>query len=91
MMSDTNRRQLLIRAWEEAVEGAIEDGVISLDDENTLFRYLDHFGLTIRDVNMNGAHTSVVQAAIIRDVTQGIVPQRQNITSRVPFNFMKSE
>lgn len=30
-------------------------------------------------------------AAVIRDVTQGIVPQHQNITSRIPFNLMKSE
>ena len=28
-MSNTHRRQLLIRAWEEAVEGALEDGLIS--------------------------------------------------------------
>ena len=35
-MSNTHRRQLLIRAWEEAVEGVIEDGVVSLDEENAL-------------------------------------------------------
>ena len=28
--------QLLIRAWEEAVEGAIEDGLLFLDEENAL-------------------------------------------------------
>ena len=90
-MSNTHLRQLLVRAWETAVEGAIEDGVISLDEENALSRYLDRFGLTTQDVNLNGAHTSVVQAAVIRDVTQGIVPQRQTITGRIPFNLMKSE
>ena len=30
-------------------------------------------------------------AAVIRDVTQDILTQRQNITSRIPFNLMKSE
>ena len=44
MMSTTNRRQLLIRAWEEAVEGAIEDGIVTLDEENALSQYLDRFG-----------------------------------------------
>ena len=91
MMSNTNRRQLLIRAWEEAVEGAVEDGVISLDKESALSQYLTHFGLTAADVNANGAQTSLVQAAVIRDVTMGIIPQRQNIQCRVPFNLMKSE
>ena len=28
---------------------------------------------------------------MIRDITMGIIPQRQNITGRVPFNLMKSE
>ena len=91
LMSNTHRRQLLIRAWEEAVEGAIEDGLLSLDEENALSQYLDHFGLTTTDVNLNGAHTSVIQATVIRDVTQGIVPQRQTITGAIPFNLMKSE
>ena len=90
-MSNTHRRQLLIRAWEEAVEGALEDGLISLDEENALAQYADHFGLTTTDVNLNGAHTSVVQAAVIRDVTQGTVPHRQTITGAIPFNLMKSE
>ena len=32
-----------------------------------------------------------MQAAVIRDVAQGIIPQRQNIQGQVPFNLMKSE
>ena len=91
LMSNTNRRQLLVRAWGEAVETTIEDGIVTLDEESALSRYLDHFGLTAADVNANGAHTSLVQAAIIRDVAMGIIPQRQNIQGRVPFNLMKSE
>ena len=91
MMSTTNRRQILIHAWEEAVEGAIEDGIVTLDEENALSQYLDRFGLTAAEVNANGVHTSLVQAAVIRDVTMGIVPQRQNIQGRIPFNLMKSE
>ena len=91
MMSTANRRQLLIRAWEEAVEGAIEDGIVTFDEENAISQYLDRFGLTAAEVNANGVHTSLVQAAVIRDVTMGIIPQRQNIQGRVPFNLMKSE
>ena len=90
-MSNTHRRQLLIRAWEEAVEGAIEDGLLSLDEENALAQYADHFDLTQEELNRNGAQTTMVQAAVIRDVTQGIVPQRQTITGAIRFNLMKSE
>ena len=82
---------LLVRAWETAVEGVLEDGLLTLDEENALARYVDHFGLTQQQLNRNGVQTALVQAAVIRDVASGIVPQRQNITGRIPFNLMKSE
>ena len=52
---------------------------------------MEHFGLTSEQLNRNGVQTTLVQAAVIRDVASGVVPQRQNITGRVPFNLMKSE
>ena len=82
---------LLVRDWEAAVEGVLEDGLLTLDEENALARYVDHFGLTQQQLNRNGVQTALVQAAVIRDVASGIVPQRQNITGRIPFNLMKSE
>ena len=39
----------------------------------------------------NPCETSLAKAAVIRDITEGLVPQKQNITGRIPFNLMKSE
>ena len=75
-----------IQAWEAAVESALENGLVSLDEESALAKYASHFNLT-----QQGLDGNCVQAAVIRDLTQGIVAQRQNITGRVPFNLMKSE
>ena len=86
---DANR--LLIRAWETAVQGTLEDGLLSLDEENALARYADHFSLTQQNLDQNGVHTSLVQAAVLRDVTQGIIPKRQRVNGAVPFNLVKSE
>ena len=83
--------RLLIQAWEAAVEAALEDGLVSLDDESALAKYASRFNLGQQDLNANGAQTSLVQAAVIRDVTMGIIPQRQNTQGRPPFNLMKSE
>ena len=47
--------------------------------------------MTQEKLDGNAAGTRLVPAAVIRDVTQGIVPQRQNINGRIPFNLMKSE
>ena len=80
-----------MRAWEAAVEGTLEDGLLTLDEENTLARYMELFHLTPEQLNRNGVQTTLVQAAVIRDIAEGVIPQRQNITVRVPFNLMKSE
>ena len=69
----------------------MEDGLLSLDEENALAKYAAHFGLTQQDLDGNGVQASLVQAAVIREVTQGIVPQRQQLSGHVPFNLMKSE
>ena len=84
-------KRLLVRAWEAAVEGALEDGLLPLDEENALEKYAAHFGLTQQNLDGNGVQTSLVQAAVIREVTQEIVPQRQRVNGAVPFNLMKSE
>ena len=83
--------RILARAWETAVEGTLEDGLLSLDEENALAKYADYFSLDQRDLDRNGVQTSLVQAEVIRDVTQGIVPQQQRVNGTVPFNLMKSE
>ena len=38
-------------------------------------RYLQRFNLNAGDVNANGAHLSLVEAAVIREAAEGIVPR----------------
>ena len=90
-LTDRQARSMLVRAWETAVQGALEDGVISLDEEHALSLYLHHFDLSSADVNVNGTHTTLVKAGAIRELAQGIIPERQRFSGRVPFNLMKSE
>ena len=90
-MTPTEGNDLLTQAWEAAVEGVLEDGLLTRDEENALDRYMDHFKLDQRQLDRNGVLTQVVKSAVLRDIAEGIVPHRQNITGRVPFNLMKSE
>ena len=90
-LSETERRDLLSEAWEAAVEGSLEDGALSLDEENALVCYLRHFGLSQGDVNRNGAFTSMIQSAVIREAAEGLIPDRLGDIGPVPFNLMKSE
>ena len=85
------KTDVLITAWEAAVESALEDGLLTLDEENSLNRYMSHFGLTTEQLDRNRVLTQIVKSAVLRDIAEGIVPNRQNITGRPPFNLMKSE
>ena len=87
----SEQKALLVNAWETAADQALEDGLLSLDEENALFRYASRVNLGQQDLNANGAQTSLVQAAVLRDVTQGTIPDRQNAQSNILFNLMKSE
>ncbi len=89
-LSPAEESRLLIQAWEAAVEASLEDGVLSLDEEAALIRYLNHFNLRVSDVDGNGAHLNMVKSAAIRELSEGIIPERQN-HSKHPFNLMKSE
>ena len=82
---------LLIEGWGDAVDKALEGRCITLGVERALGDYVAHFELSVSDVNANCAYTSLVQSAVFRDVTEGIVPKRQNLGIRVAFNLMKSE
>ena len=73
------------------MEGTLEDELLTRDEENALNRYIDHFSLTHLQLDSNGVLTQVVNSAVIQDVAEGVVPHRQNVTGRIPFNLMKSE
>ena len=89
-LSDSERKALVVDAWETAVERSLEDGLLSTEEEHALLRYLRCLELSRRDVAGNGAYGSMVKAAIIREAAEGIVPNRFGRTD-APFNLMKSE
>ena len=90
-LSPAEQELLLAQAWEAAVEGSLEDGVLSLDEENALVRYLRHFDLTQSLVDTNGAYQNMIKSAVIREAAEGLIPDRLTLNTRPPFNLMKSE
>ena len=66
-LSHRDQRGLLVQAWEAAVEGTLEDGMLTLDEEAAVVWYLHHFDLSAREVDSNGAHRNMIEAAVIRE------------------------
>ena len=67
-LSQDEQSMLLVQAWEAAVEGALEDGLFTLDEENALTRYINHFNLSQSQLDAHGVHTSLIKAAVLREI-----------------------
>ena len=78
-------------AWGRAVDEALEDGLLSQDEEASLGRFMQHFDLSQSQLDGNGRYTKLVQAGVLRDVMEGHLPDRMDFGDRMPFNLMKSE
>ena len=86
-----DRKSLLVETWENAVDHALEDGVLETEEEHRLVEFKNHFSLSQSDLDGKGYLTKVTKAAILRDVLNGIIPQRITIDGSVPINFQKGE
>lgn len=86
-----DRKSLLIKGWENTVERFLDDGILDTTEEKRLMEFKEHFALSQSDLNGNGALTKTVKAAVLRDVLNGIVPQRMSVDGSLPINFQKGE
>lgn len=86
-----DRKTLLIKSWENAVEDFLSDGILEKTEENRLMDFKEHFFLSQDDLNKNGTLTKTTQAAIVRDILNGLIPERVKIDGNLPINFQKDE
>ena len=84
-------REALIAGWEEAVQHFLDDGDLAPGEEELLAAYVEYFGFSQEDLDKGGAYTKFVQGAVLREVMEGKIPSRFNVTGTLPFNFQKSE
>jgi len=83
--------QAIIIGWEQAASHFIEDGNLSLEEENQLTRFAAHFNLSQNELNQRGVYIQFVKGAVLREVMEGKIPDRLKIDTQLPFNFQKSE
>lgn len=84
-------QRLLIEAWGRAVDKCLEDKILSADEEANLTAFLKTFSIIQGDADKNGAYTRVAQAAVLRDLVEGKIPERVKIQGNMPFNLKKDE
>jgi hypothetical protein len=84
-------RSILIAGWEAAVEKALEDSLLTKDEESFLVTLNKRFALSQDELDRNGMYSKFVKGAILRDVLEGKVPERVKIEGNIPFNLQKDE
>lgn len=82
---------LWMTAWENAVQSALEDNLLTAEEEAALLRAADHLGWKQEDLNTNAAFARLVQAGVLRDLMEGKLPSRCEVKGQLPFNFQKGE
>lgn len=90
-LSADSRARLLIEAFEHSLEVALDDGILSDDEERAVNEFRERFNLSERDLDRNGLWTQAAEATVLREVMEGNVPEPPQLDQRPPFNLMKSE
>ena len=73
------------------MDSLLDDHVISETEETLLTEYASSLNFSQHDLDQRGAHTKAVMGAVLRQVTEGEIPKRQQVEGNLPFNFQKSE
>ena len=89
MQRDTIRT-CIVAGYENAVERALDDHVITEEEQDRLNGLQKHLSLSQDALNRNGAFDRLIKAGVLRDVLNGVVPQGIQFAG-VPFNLQKSE
>ena len=83
--------QLVRKAWETAVDTTLYKRLLTQDEEDSLKRYINHFGLTPSQLNGRGMYRDFVNSAMLRGISHGRLPPKHEYDFIIPFNLMKSE
>ena len=75
---EDERQTILVEGWKGAAR-ALAKGymAISLERQNSLARFANHFQLTLEVLDEDGAYAAVLKSAVLRDVEDGITPELQ--------------
>ena len=83
--------EALVTGWEKAADEAIQDQVLSVDEEKRLTGFMTRFGLSREELERTNAWKRLAMAATLRELLDGKIPTRMHVSGQLPFNFQRSE
>lgn len=91
-LTENLHNDLTTKAFDLAVGEILEDGILSAYEEHRVVNFIDNFKVNQDVLNRNGSFTKLRMASILRDLTEGKLPEFKNkLDGSLPFLFQKSE
>ncbi len=90
-MPESERKPLLIEAFEETVDHFLDDGILTIEEHTRLSKFKQHFDLSKDDLDKRDALTKIAKAAVLREILEGVIPQRISFDEPIPVNLQKGE
>ena len=91
LVATSDVQSALIRGWEQAVDHFLADGHLDATEEEHLSRFSSHFSLSQDTLDDHGAHARLVKGGVLRDIMNGVIPDRVEVQGNLPFNLQKTE
>jgi len=85
----TELQCLIIDGWRTLIEQAFDDGILSEKEEEILATIKESFKLPADMIQ--DSWDKIVKGAILRDIFNGIIPERMIFNESLPFNLQKTE
>lgn len=84
-------QQVVLECLDRAIERALDDGLLTQEEERAVADYVTRYSLDKSQLSTNQSYLRLVKAAVLRDLLQGIIPQRLEFSIALPVNLQKSE
>lgn len=90
-ISKDELKTLVLTGLEDAIDKALEDNILTQEEEDKLKDILLTFGFNEDELSSNKAYEKFIKALVLRDLLEGKIPNRLNIKGVLPFNLLKNE
>jgi hypothetical protein len=90
-LSPEHMRRIMSSKWCELVDQALDDHILTAEEEHRLKAIIDAFSLPQAAINEHGHLTKLVKAAILRDLQAGTPTTRITLDVALPFKLQSRE
>lgn len=90
LTGNTKLNKLILNELENRINACLEDGLIEPEEEQSIGSLINCTGIPIAEISNSQAYTKYIQSLVLRDIQEGIIPNRITFNS-LPILTAKKE